>query len=61
MPSTASVMAPILHHLLESEEIHPGPVTPEGVYARLVDSRVLYVNSTAVRQLLQYPAVGGKR
>jgi beta-galactosidase len=26
--------------------IQPGPKTPEGVYARVVDGRTLYVNTT---------------
>jgi beta-galactosidase len=27
--------------------LEPGPKTPDGVYARVVDGRVLYVNTTA--------------
>jgi len=55
MPSTASVMGPILDHLLRAEGINRGPATPEGVYARVVDTRILYVNSTANRQTVSIP------
>jgi beta-galactosidase len=66
MPSTASVMGPILNHLLKTEGIHRGPDTPEGVYARAVDSRILYVNTTAARQTINIPGtwqdtLSGKR
>ena len=50
MPSTAAVMGPIVNRLLKTEGIEHGPDTPEGVYARVVNNRVLYVNSTTLPQ-----------
>jgi beta-galactosidase len=43
-PAQSSLIGPIVHSL--SLGIHPGPKTPEGVYARLVNGRTLYVNTT---------------
>jgi beta-galactosidase len=44
--SNASSIAPILGHLLHLAGIQPGPATPDGVYARIVEGRTLYVNTT---------------
>ena len=44
--SKASAIAPILNDLCKMTGIEPGPQTPEGVYARVVDGRTLYVNTT---------------
>ena len=55
MPSAASVMEPVLNHLLDSEKIQRGPDTPEGVYTRRVEKRILYVNSTTARQTVVIP------
>ena len=44
--SKASAIAPILKDLYKMAGIEPGPQTPEGVYARVVDGRTLYVNTT---------------
>ncbi len=44
--SKASAIAPILNDLYKMTGIEPGPQTPEGVYARVVDGRTLYVNTT---------------
>jgi beta-galactosidase len=38
-------MRALLRRLYASVGIEPGPRTPEGVYARAVDGRVLYVNT----------------
>jgi beta-galactosidase len=40
------LMGPLYRQLYESLGIEPGPKTPEGVYARVVDGRTLYVNTT---------------
>lgn len=40
------IMGPLYRQLYASLGIEPGPKTPEGVYAREVDGRVLYVNTT---------------
>lgn len=41
------IMGPLYRHLYASLDIAPGPKTPDGVNARIVDGRVLYVNTTA--------------
>lgn len=38
---------PLIRSLYPSVGITPGPVTPDGVSARIVDGRTLYVNTTA--------------
>jgi beta-galactosidase len=40
------LMKPLYRQLYESVGIAPGPKTPDGVYARVVDGRTLYVNTT---------------
>jgi beta-galactosidase len=45
-PAQSSVMEPIYHSLYSELGIEPGPKTPEGVYARVVNGRTLYVNTT---------------
>jgi len=40
------LMGPLYRQLYESLGIEPGPKTPEGVYARVVAGRTLYVNTT---------------
>jgi beta-galactosidase len=42
----ASLMRPLYHGLYASLGLEPGPKTPDGVAARAVDGRVLYVNTT---------------
>ena len=39
-------MGPVLKYLCELAGVHPGPRTPDGVFAREVDGRTLYVNTT---------------
>lgn len=39
------ILRPLLRHLYASVGIEPGPKTPDGVYARAVEGRVLYVNA----------------
>jgi beta-galactosidase len=45
-PAQSSLIGPIARTLYRSLGIKPGPATPEGVYARVVDGRTLYVNTT---------------
>jgi beta-galactosidase len=45
-PAQPSVMAPLYHGLYAQLGIAQGPATPEGVYARVVEGRTLYVNTT---------------
>jgi len=42
-----------LNHIYNIVGIHPGPETPEGVYARVVDGRTLYVNTTGQRKQIK--------
>ncbi|GAA0541468.1 beta-galactosidase GanA [Rhizomicrobium palustre] len=44
--SQEAVMGPLLHSLYAKLGIKRGPETPVGVYARVVDGRTLYVNTT---------------
>jgi beta-galactosidase len=45
-PAQAPLIGPIVRSLYEPLGIQPGPKTPEGVYARVVNGRTLYVNTT---------------
>ncbi len=45
-PAQPSVMQPLYRSLYAQLGIVPGPKTPEGVYARVVDGRTLYVNAS---------------
>ena len=45
-PAQPSLIASIIRSLYGPLGIQPGPETPEGVYARVVDGRTLYVNTT---------------
>ena len=45
-PAQPSIMAPIYRALYAELGIVRGPNTPAGVYARVVDGRTLYVNTT---------------
>ena len=45
-PAQPSLIGPIVRRLYEPLGIKPGPETPDGVYAREVDGRTLYVNTT---------------
>jgi len=45
-PAQPQVMAPLYRQLYASVGIEPGPKTPDGVIARVVDGRTLYVNTT---------------
>ncbi len=41
-----SAIAPLERNLYSALAIEKGPETPSGVYARVVDGRMLYVNTT---------------
>ena len=41
-----SSCGPVLKYLYAIAGVQPGPETPDGVYARVVDDRTLYVNTT---------------
>ena len=44
-PAQPQIMRPLLRQLYASVGIEPGPKTPDGVFAREVEGRVLYVNT----------------
>jgi beta-galactosidase len=46
-PAQQSIMQPLYRGLYAELGIVPGPKTPDGVFARVVDGRVLYVNTTS--------------
>ena len=48
--SKASAIGPVLGSIFRRVGLQPGPRTPDGVYARLVDGRTLYVNTTQLEQ-----------
>jgi beta-galactosidase len=45
-PAQPQIMRPLYRQLYASLGLEPGPKTPEGVYARVVEGSVLYVNTT---------------
>ncbi|MEO8737839.1 MAG: beta-galactosidase [Edaphobacter sp.] len=57
--SNSAAIGPLLRSLLPNVGIHPGPPTPDGVYARVVDGRTLYVNTTQQEQRI--PIEGTKK
>lgn len=48
--SKATAIGPLLSRVDKMVGIQPGPETPEGVYARVVEGRTLYVNTTNQRK-----------
>jgi len=48
--SKASAIGPVLNSIYKMIDLQLGPSTPEGVYARVVDGRTLYVNTTQREQ-----------
>lgn len=44
--SNPSTIEPLLNYLYAISGVQPGPKTPDGVYARVVDGRTYYVNTT---------------
>ena len=56
--SDASAMGPVLDYLYAIAGVQRGPQTPDGVYARVVEGRTLYVNSTEEEK--RFPVSGTK-
>ena len=54
-----SAIGPLLDSLFSPLGIERGPETPDGVYARVVDDRTLYVNTTKQQQGI--PIVGTRK
>ncbi len=59
VPAQMAVLAPLVRSLYGPLAIEKGPDTPEGVYARVVNGRTLYVNTTGEEKTL--PIHGSKR
>jgi beta-galactosidase len=57
--SRASSIGPVEKYLCELAGVHPGPQTPDGVFAREVDGRTLYVNTTGAEKSI--PILGSKQ
>jgi len=53
--SNASAITPLMNYLYTVAGIQPGPKTPDGVYARVVDGRTLYVNTTTEEKRISIP------
>lgn len=58
-PAQMSLLGPLVESLYVKLGIERGPTTPVGVYARTVDRRTLYVNSTGETQTI--PITGEQR
>jgi beta-galactosidase len=56
VPAQTSILGPLVRKLDAELGIAKGPLTPAGVYARLVKGRTLYVNSTG--EVQQIPLEG---
>jgi beta-galactosidase len=57
-PAQISILGPLVESLYAPLGIERGPVTPSGVYARIVEGRTLYVNSTGETKTI---AVDGEK
>ena len=57
--SKASAIGPVLDYCYDLVGVHRGPRTPGGVYARTVDGRTLYVNTT--REEKRIPIAGERK
>ncbi len=53
-----ALLGPLVRSLYTKLDIRPGPKTPEGVVARSVAGRTLYVNTTPAALALRLPAPG---
>ena len=52
VPAQTSALAPLVRSLYPKLNIERGPETPTGVYARIVEGRTLYVNTTETEQTI---------
>ena len=53
-----SALGPVLDHALQVSGVRSGPSTPSGVYARVVDGRTLYVNTTGEQKTVAIMGTG---
>lgn len=47
LPAEGATLEPLVRSLYAKLGMQPGPATPDGVYARTVENRTLYVNTTS--------------
>jgi beta-galactosidase len=52
VPAQMAVLSPLMRSLYSTLDILRGPETPSGVYARVVEGRTLYVNTTEVEKII---------
>jgi beta-galactosidase len=57
--SNPSAIGPLMNYIDTIAGIQPGPKTPEGVYARVVDGRTLYVNTS--QQTVSFSVNGARK
>jgi beta-galactosidase len=57
--SSATSMGPVVKYVDKLAGVEPGPPTPSGVFARVVDGRTLYVNTTDEEKSI--PISGSKK
>jgi beta-galactosidase len=57
--SNPSVIGPVLSHFYTAAGVQRGPETPDGVYARVVNGRTLYVNTTEAEKKI--PISGSRK
>jgi beta-galactosidase len=50
--SNPSTIGPLMNYLYSITGVQPGPKTPDGVYARVVDGRTFYVNTTVDEKII---------
>ncbi|MDX6462049.1 MAG: beta-galactosidase [Acidobacteriaceae bacterium] len=58
VPAQMSALEPLMRSLYSKLDIARGPETPRGVYARIVEGRTLYVNTTEIEKAI---AIQGKK
>jgi beta-galactosidase len=58
VPAQMPILAPLVRSLYADLRIERGPETPSGVYARVVEGKTLYVNTTADEKTI---TIGGSR
>jgi len=58
VPAQMPILAPFVRSLYSALGIEKGPETPAGVYARVVEGRILYVNTTSDEKTI---SIGGHR
>ncbi len=58
VPAQMPVLAPLLRSLYADLGIEKGPETPSGVYARVVEGRTLYVNTTGEEKTVRVRGTG---